>query len=149
MKLKVSQKKRYKKGSGPDYQNTPDIENQLENVLYEYTPDIENQLNKETNVNIEKYKDTDTDIDKPKNVVEYVGEQKESFIKPIEQDVELNLPSDKRIDLGDSGYGIYDTQFYGGITKKRRRRRSKTKRKSLFKSKKRKSLSKPRHLKNK
>jgi hypothetical protein len=129
MKSKASRKKRSKKGSGPDYKYTPDIENQLENLQYEYTPDIENQLNKETNVNIETYKDIDADmdIDKPKNIVEYVPEQRETYVNPIEQDVELNIPGDKSIDLGDSGYGVYDTQFYGGISKKRRRgRKNKT-----------------------
>ena len=137
MKLKKTRKnklKKSKKGAGPQYQDTPDIENQLDNVKYENTPDIENQLNKETNVNIDKYTDTnvdiDIDIDKPKNIVEYVPEQKETSIQPIEEDVELNIPSDKRIDLGDSGYGIYDTQFYGGTTKKRipKRKKNKSKR---------------------
>jgi hypothetical protein len=135
MKSKASSKKRSKKGSGPDYQYTPDIENQLETLKYGYTSDIENQLNKEPNINIETYKDTDTDIDKPKNIVEYVPEQRETFVQPIEQDVELNIPGDTSIDLGDSGYGVYDTQFYGGITKKRRRgRKNKTKRRKNKKS---------------
>jgi len=138
MKFKKSRKnrlKKSKKGAGLQYEDTPDIENQLDNVKYENTPDIENQLNKETNVNIDKYTDTtvdpDIDIDKPKNIVEYVPEQKETSIQPIEEDIELNIPSDKRIDLGDSGYGIYDTQFYGGSTKKRipKRMKNKSKRK--------------------
>ena len=142
MKLKKTRKNRFKKskkGAGPDYENTPDIENQLDNVKYENTSDIENQLNKETNVNIENYEDTNsfvnTDIDEPKNIVEYVAEQKETSIEPIEEDIELNIPSDKSVDLGDSGYGIYDKQFYGGITKKRRRRKNKTKRKKQTKKK--------------
>jgi hypothetical protein len=137
MKSKASRKKRSKKGSGPDYIHTPDIENQLENLQYEHTPDIENQLNEETNADIKTYKDTDTDIDKPKNIVEYIPEQRETFVKPIEQDVEFNIPGDPRIDLGDSGYGVYDTQFYGGISKKRRRgRKNKTRRKKNKKQKK-------------
>ena len=138
MKLIKSRKNRFKKskkGAGPDYKDRHDIENQLDNVKYENTPDIENQLNKETNVTIEKYTntnaDTDIDIDKPKNIIEYVPEQKETSIQPIEEDVELNIPSDKRVDLGNSGYGIYDTQFYGGATKKRipKRMKNKSKRK--------------------
>lgn len=141
MRSKVSRKNRNKKGFGPYNVSTADIENQLENVPYEFTPDIENQLNKETNVSRETNKYTDTDIDKPKNIIEYVPEQKETFIEPIEQDVELNIPSDKRFDLGDSGYGIYDTQFYGGFSKKRRRRKNKTtKRKRSKKSNKRKKM---------
>jgi len=148
MKFKKSRKnllKKSKKGAGPEYEYTPDIENQLDNVKYENTPDIENQLNKETNVNIEKFTDTntetntETDIDKPKNIVEYVPEQKETSIQPIEQDVELNIPSDKRFDLGDSGYGIYDTQFYGGITKKRREIKKRPKRKKNTSNKKKKT----------
>jgi hypothetical protein len=133
MKSKVSRKN--KKGAGPEYQNSPpDIENQLENARYEYTPDIENQLNKETTVSTDTYI-TDTDIDKPKNIVEYVPEQSKTFVEPIEQDVEINIPSNKRIDLGDSGYGVFDDQFYGGRTKKRRRgRKNKTKRKKNKKS---------------
>ena len=133
MKSKASRKNRFKKtkfGSGPDdYQNRPDIENQYDNVRYETSPDIENQLNKDTyenrdvyiNTDIEKYKD----IDKPKNVIEYVPLQKETFIEPLDEDIEINIPSDERIDLGNSGYGVYDKQFYGGITKKRRGRRVK------------------------
>lgn len=141
MKLKKSRKNKSKKGGVSYYDNNPDIENQLDNVKYENTPDIENQLNKETVVNIEKYQDTnsfintDIDIDKPKNIVEYVAEQKETSIEPIEQDIELNIPTDKRVDLGDSGYGIYDTQFYGGITKKKRGKKNKTKRKKHTKKK--------------
>jgi len=147
MKLKKSRKnrlKKSKKGAGPQYEdeNTHDIENQLDNVKYENTPDIENQLNKETNVNLENYKftdtndDTDIDIDKPKNIVEYVPEQKETSIQPIEEDIELNIPSDKRIDLGDSGYGVYDTQFYGGTTKKRKEIKKRPKRRTLKRKKK-------------
>ena len=137
MKSKVSRKNRFKKskiGSGhDDYQNTHDIENQLSNIKYESLPDIENQLNNDIYENKDSLKneniDKNIDIDKSKNVVEYVPLQKETFIEPLDEDIESNIPSDEKIDLGDSGYGIYDKQFYGGISKKRRvRMTSKTKR---------------------
>jgi len=140
MKIKNSKKNRFNKfkiGSGPEYSSIPDIENQLDNVRYENLPDIENQLvsykkddieNKESNNKEEKLNDFSPDIDKPKNVVEYVPLQKETIIVPLEEDIEINIPSDDMIDLGNSGYGIYDKQFYGGITKKIRRN-NKTKKK--------------------
>lgn len=135
MKSKISRKNRFQKskkiGSGPEYPNIPDIENQLDNVRYEVLPDIENQLYNEKYKKRINYKNTDKEkylnrnIDKPKNVVEIVPIQKETSIEPLVQTDISTLPSVPRIDLGDSGYGIYDTQFYGGITKKRRRNRTK------------------------
>jgi hypothetical protein len=143
IKSKVSRKNRCKKtkiGAGPEYKNIPDIENQLNNVRYETVPDIENQLNKDIYENRDIYKneniDKNIDIDKPKNIVEYVPLQKETSIEPMEEDIEWNIPSDERIDLEDSGYGVYDTQFYGGISKKRTlRMTSKTRRDKNKKSK--------------
>jgi len=140
MRQKVSKKNRlrkYKKGAGPEHQNTPDIENQLDNVKYENASDIENQMNKNVknqkinieNMNIDEAEDIN--IDKPKGVVEYVSQQKETSIEPVNQDVELNIPSDPKIDLGDSGYGVYDRQFYGGI-KRKRKSKNKTSKSALI-----------------
>ena len=142
MKSKVSRKNRFKKskiGSGYEYLNSPDVENQLDNVRYENIPDIENQLNEDTYENIDKYQnmdtndndsDSDNNIDKPKNIIEYVPLQKETSIEPIEEDIESNIPSDTNIDLGESGYGVYDKQFYGGITSKRNTKRNTKRNKS-------------------
>jgi hypothetical protein len=161
MKSKVSRKNTFKKlkiGSGHDeYQNSSDIENQYDNVRYENIPDIENQLNNDIYENMDIYKneninnDINSDIDyninynidKPKNIVEYVPLQKETFIEPLEQDIESNNPSDEKIDLGNSGYGIYDKQFYGGISNKKPRikksNKSKTNKSKRSKSNKSKS----------
>jgi hypothetical protein len=132
MKSKVSRKNTFKKskiGSGYEYLNSPDIENQLDNVRYENIPDIENQLNEDNYENIDNGSSDDnysnSDIDKPKNIIEYVPLQKETSIEPIDEDIESNIPSDTSIDLGESGYGVYDKQFYGGITRKKKRNTSK------------------------
>ena len=158
MKIKNSRKNRFNKfkiGSGPEYSTIPDIENQLDNVRYENLPDIENQLvsykkedkenkeSKQSNENKEdKLNDLSPDIDKPKNVVEYVPLQKETIIEPVEEDIEINIPSDEMIDLGNSGYGIYDKQFYGGITKKIRRNNKTKKKKNKSKTRKNKNKNK-------
>ena len=141
MKSKVSRKNRFKKskiGSGYEYLNSPDIENQFDNVRYENIPDIENQLNEDTyesidNVSDDNDSDNNMDIDKPKNIIEYVPLQKETSIEPIEEDIESNIPSDTSIDLGESGYGVYDKQFYGGLTRKRRSKSKRNKSKSKSK----------------
>jgi hypothetical protein len=163
MKYKFTRKNRLKKfkiGSGyhDEFYNNNDIENQLENVRYEVTPDIENQIHNKNYIsknkdkfikNLDKVKFID--IDKPKNVLEIVPVQKESFIEPMENDIEINIPSDDRIDLGNSGYGIYDNQFYGGITKNLIKRKSTKKGRASIKriNKKNKSKSKSKSNSNK
>jgi hypothetical protein len=125
MKSKVSRKskrfsKRSKLGSGPE---VPDIENQLHNVS---TVDnkymIPNEKDKEI---VKKEAEEDNEIDKPKNVVEFIPKQKKTSIEPMDEDIESNIPSDENFDVGD--YGVYDTQFYGGIKKTRRNKSKKGK----------------------
>jgi len=127
MKSKVSRKskrfsKRSKLGSGPE---VPDIENQLHNVS---TVDnkymIPNEKDKEI-VKKEEEEEEDNEIDKPKNVVEFIPKQKKTSIEPMDEDIESNIPSDENFDVGD--YGVYDTQFYGGIKKTRRNKSKKGK----------------------
>ena len=143
MKSKVSRKnthrsKRGKVGSGPEI---PDIENQLHNIDNKY---IDNKYI--DNKYIDKEKDEEEDIDKPKNVVEYVPLQKETSIEPIDEDIESNIPSDENFDIGD--YGEYDRQFYGGITKKRRTKKNKSKKVKKTKKNKSKKLKRTKRNKN-
>jgi hypothetical protein len=123
MKSKVSRKnkrfsKRSKHGSGPE---VPDIENQLHNVS---TVDNKYMIPHEKE-NVKKEEEEDNDIDKPKNVVEFIPKQKKTSIEPMDEDIESNIPSDENFDVGD--YGVYDTQFYGGIKKTRRNKSKKGK----------------------
>jgi len=150
MKSKVSRKnmhnsKRGKVGSGPEI---PDIENQLHNISTIDNKYIDNKYidNKEIKgIDNEEEEEEEEDIDKPKNVVEYVPQQKETSIEPIDEDIESNIPSDENFDLGD--YGEYDRQFYGGITKKRRAKKNKSKK--VKKTKKNKSKKSRRTKRNK
>jgi hypothetical protein len=141
MKSKVSRKnkrfsKRSKHGSGPE---VPDIENQLHNVS---TVDNKYMIPYEKEKEDVKKEEgaLDEDIDKPKNVVEFIPKQKKTSIEPMDEDIESNIPSDENFDVGD--YGVYDTQFYGGIKKTRR-----NKSKKAMKSKKARKIRKTKRTK--
>ncbi len=143
-KIRRSHKRKYGGDSVPSY----DIENQLDKI-----PDIENQLTNNTNLDIKKnigknisvsnldeYKKKHEELFQPsKNEIDIYHtwykepEPFEPIIQPtpsvldVPMDIETNIKSDDNFNLG-KDYGQYDTQFYGGISRRRKNKRRKTRR---------------------
>jgi len=82
--------------------------------------------------------DENNDIDLPSNESRIVFPQQKTSVIPIPNDIETSLKSNPEFDLGPD-YGVYDEQFDGGKTRKRRRKHSKHGRKTKRRGKGKKS----------
>jgi len=82
--------------------------------------------------------DENNDIDLPSNESRIVFPQQKTSVIPIPNDIETSLKSNPEFDLGPD-YGVYDEQFDGGKTRRRRRKHSKSGRKTKRRGKGKKS----------
>lgn len=146
-------KKRY--GGNPNSNiKQSDIENQLDKI-----PDIENQfetnkINIDSNIsssvdNLEEYRKKHEELFQPSkdiidiyhtwykepNPYERITQSKTGVLN-VPMDIETNIKSDENFDLG-KNYGQYDTQFYGGIKKRKnrtKRRKHTSRRRKYFRT---------------